>query len=428
MTVVTAQRVTTAAQALALAAELAAGFAAGAAERDHTRRLPHEELDQLSASGLLAITVPAAFGGGDLPPSVVAEVVRILATADPNIAQIPHSHFVYLNLVRLAGSPAQQGEIFGRVLAGARIANAQSERGGATVAEIGTVLRPEGERFVVEGTKYYCTGSLFADLLAVLTRLDDPKDVSGLAPGEYVAFVPASADGVRIVDDWDALGQRTTGSGTVEFDAVPVEIDQLVARAAAVHAPTGYGAYAQLLHAAIDAGIARGALEAAAEFVRTRSRPWFEAEVTRAADDPLLVQRFGELGVAVGAAEAALVVAGAAVDAAVRVSDAVVRADAPARGGGEGSAPAETDGRDHDAARASIAVATAKILADRAANEVSAAIFEVGGTRSAAAAHRLDHFWRNARTHTLHDPVRWKYQHIGRAILHDRPPPLHGVI
>ncbi|MFD8103998.1 acyl-CoA dehydrogenase family protein [Nocardia fluminea] len=435
MTVVTAERITTADQAVRIATELAEVFAAGAVERDHSRRLPHEELDQLSASGLLAITVPAEFGGADLPPSVVAEVVRILAAADPNIAQVPHSHFVYLNLLRLAGTRAQRHDYFGKVLAGARIANAQSERGGATVADISTVLRLdhdttvgdgtessqddvtavsariEARRFVVEGTKYYCTGSLFADVLAVLTRLDDPQGVSGLEPGEYVAFVPALEPGVRIVDDWDALGQRTTGSGTVEFAAVKVGREQLVSRASAVSAPTGYGAFAQLLHAAIDAGIARGALEAAAEFVRTRSRPWFEAEVANAADDPLVVQRFGELAVAVAAAESTLVVAGAAVDAAVRPRVEDGHSDAPG-----------------DGAQASIAVATAKILADRAANEVSAAIFEVGGTRSAAAEHRLDHFWRNARSHTLHDPVRWKYQHIGRAVLHNRPPPLHGVI
>ncbi|MEU4414483.1 SfnB family sulfur acquisition oxidoreductase [Nocardia salmonicida] len=418
MTVVTAERIATADQAVRIAAELAEVFAAGAAERDLSRRLPHEELDQLSASGLLAITVPAEFGGADLPPSVVAEVVRILAAADPNIAQVPHSHFVYLNLLRLAGTRAQQRDYFGKVLAGARIANAQSERSGTTVAEIATVLRPvdgAAGRFVVEGTKFYCTGSLFADVLAVLTRLDDPQGISGLEAGEYVVFVPALEPGVRIVDDWDALGQRTTGSGTVEFDAVEVGHEQLVSRASAVNAPTGYGAFAQLLHAAIDAGIAQGALQAAAEFVRTRSRPWFEAQVANAADDPLVVQRFGELAVAVAAAESTLIVAGAAVDAAVRPG---VIAD-----GEDPGAHLESAG-----ARASIAVATAKILADRAANEVSAAIFEVGGTRSAASEHRLDHFWRNARTHTLHDPVRWKYQHIGRAVLHNRPPPLHGVI
>ncbi|UGT70537.1 SfnB family sulfur acquisition oxidoreductase [Nocardia gipuzkoensis] len=405
MTAVAADRVLSAAQAFAVAQRLAAEFAPGAARRDRDRALPYAEVDRLAASGLLAITVPAAYGGADLPPSAVAEVTRILATADPNIAQIPHSHFVYVNLLRLAGTARQRRRYFGRVLDGGRIANAQSERGGATIADISTTLRPVGERFRVDGVKYYCTGSLFADLFAVLTRLDDPAGDSGLQPGEYIAYLPANTPGVRVADDWNGLGQRTTGSGTVSFEEALVDGDQVIPRSGAVRAPTGYGAFAQLLHAAIDTGIARGALSAATDFVRTKSRPWFEAGVTNAVDDPLLIQRFGELSVAVTAAEATLSSAGWAVDAATR-----------------------TDPSADSAAQASLAVATAKVLADRAANDVSAALFEVGGTRSAAADLNLHHFWRNARTHTLHDPVRWKYQHIGRALLHDAAPPLHGVI
>ncbi|MBF6464777.1 SfnB family sulfur acquisition oxidoreductase [Nocardia beijingensis] len=405
MTAVAADRILSAAQAFAVAQGLAADFASGAAERDRDRVLPYPEVDRLAASGLLAVTVPAAYGGADLPPSVVAEVTRILATADPNIAQIPHSHFVYVNLLRLAGTPQQQERYFGRVLDGGRIANAQSERGGATVAEIATTLRPVGDRFRVDGVKYYCTGSLFADLFAVLTRLDDPEERSGLEPGEYIAYLPANTPGVQVVDDWNGLGQRTTGSGTVSFDEVLVDRDQVIPRSGAVRAPTGYGAFAQLLHAAIDTGIARGALSAATNFVRTQSRPWFEAGVANAVDDPLLIQRFGELSVAVTAAEATLSSAGWAVDAATRIDPSAA-----------------------NIAQASLAVATAKVLADRAANDVSAALFEVSGTRSAAADLNLHHFWRNARTHTLHDPVRWKYQHIGRALLHDAAPPLHGVI
>ncbi|MFF3568079.1 SfnB family sulfur acquisition oxidoreductase [Nocardia jiangxiensis] len=406
MTATAAQRITSAGHARQVARDLAAEFAVTAAERDRLRQLPYGEVERLAASGLLAVTVPAAFGGADLPPSELAEVVRTLAVADPNIAQIPHSHFVYLNLLRLAGSPEQQQRYFAQVLDGAQIANAQSERGGATVAEVATTLRPDGRGLRVDGTKYYCTGSLFAGILAVLARLEDPEERAGLGPGEYVAFLPASSPGVEIVDDWNALGQRTTGSGTVRFDGVRVQADQLVARDAAVRAPTGYGAFAQLLHVAIDTGIARGALSAATEFVRTRSRPWFEAQVERAIDDPLVIQRIGELAVSVTAAEATLTAAGLAVDAAT----------------------ASTDPGQDVVARASLAVAAAKILADRAATEVSAALFEVGGTRSAATDLNLDHFWRNARTHTLHDPVRWKYQHLGRALLHDTPPPLHGVL
>ncbi|GAA5102431.1 SfnB family sulfur acquisition oxidoreductase [Nocardia iowensis] len=406
-TEVAADRIASAAQAFSVAEYLAADFASGAAARDRGRILPHQEVERLAASGLLAITVPAEHGGADLPPSAVAEVVRLLAAADPNIAQIPHSHFVYLNLVRLAGSAEQRERYFGQVLDGGRIANAQSERGGATVADIATTLRPVGDRFRVDGRKFYCTGSLFANLLAVLTKLDDVAGRSGLEPGEYIVYLPADTPGVRIIDDWNGVGQRTTGSGTVSLEDVVVERDQLIRRSAAVHAPTGYGAFAQLLHVAIDAGIARGALSAATEFVRTTSRPWFESGVQRAIDDPLLIQRFGELSVAVTAAEATLGAAGEAVDKATNIE----RGDA-----------AEL------AARASLAVAAAKVLADRAANDVSSALFEVSGTRSAAADLNLHHFWRNARTHTLHDPIRWKYQHIGRALLHGTAPPLHGVI
>lgn len=413
MTAVAAARIISAAQAHETAARLAAQFAVDAARRDSARELPHRELDQLSASGLLAVTVPAEFGGADLAPAQVAEVFRLLAAADPNIAQIPHSHFVYLNLLRLAGTRAQRERYFGRVLAGARIANAQSERSSATIAEIGTTLRPAEGGLRIDGTKFYCTGSLFADLLAVLTRLDDPDGRSGLDPGEYIAFLPADTTGVTIVDDWNGIGQRTTGSGTVTLEAVRVTGDQLIPRAAAVRAPTGYGAFAQLLHVAIDVGIARGALDAAAEFVRTESRPWFEAGVDRASEDPLVIQRIGELAVTVAAAEATFEVAGRAVDHVVAQTN---------------SGELDTDTATALAAEASIAVATAKITSDRAANEVSAALFEVSGTRSAAADLGLDRFWRNARTHTLHDPVRWKYQHIGRAVLNGTAPPLHGVI
>jgi SfnB family sulfur acquisition oxidoreductase len=397
--------VLSASAAVEAAEALAADFAVGAADRDRHRKLPFHEMDRLSASGLLAITVPAEHGGADLPPSTVADVIRILATGDPNIAQIPHSHFVYVNLLRLAGSTEQKSHYSQKLLRGARIANAQAERNGPTAADIATTLTPADGHFRVDGTKYYCTGSAFADILTVLTRLNDPDGVSGLADGQYVAFLPADTPGVRIVDDWDALGQRTTASGTVVFDGVTVKGNQLIARASAVNAPTGYGAFAQLMHAAIDLGIARGALQAAAAFARDRTRPWFEAGVTRAIDDPLLIQRFGELAVTVSAAEASFAVAGEALDAVLGAEPDAERA-----------------------AGASLAVATAKILADDAGNDVASALFEVCGTRSTATELNLGHFWRNARTHTVHDPIRWKYQHIGRALLHGTPPPLHPAI
>ncbi|MCW2779982.1 MAG: SfnB family sulfur acquisition oxidoreductase [Marmoricola sp.] len=394
-----------AAHALQTAEELAREFARGAGKRDRDRRLPYDEIRRLANSGLLTITVPREYGGPGLPPSVVAEVFRRIARADPNIAQIPHSHFVYANLVRVAASPQQQADLFGKVLEGKLFANAQSERGGKTIKDISTTLTatPEG-RLSLTGAKYYCTGTLFADIIPVLARLEDPRGTSGLREGEQIVFIPAISDGVSILDDWDGVGQRLTASGTILFDQIDVDPDWVVARHEAFDQPNGYGAFAQLLHASIDVGIARAALEDAAEFVRTKSRPWFEAEVGQAVDDPLVIQRFGELSVTLTAAEAVLELAGRSVDEVF-------------------ANPA-----DQTAARASLDVAAAKVLGERASVELASALFEVSGTRSAASCEHLDRHWRNARTHTLHDPIRWKYQHLGRFVLTGQTPPRHGTI
>ncbi|KAA0017377.1 SfnB family sulfur acquisition oxidoreductase [Antrihabitans cavernicola] len=391
-------------EALASTARLAAEFHSGASEREQDRRLPAVEIEQLSQAGIYAATVPATYGGADVPPSVLAEIIRRLAYADPNIAQIPHSHFVYVHLLKVAATPEQQEFFFGELLAGKRFANAQSERGGKTITDIATTFTPDGDGFRLTGAKYYCTGTLFANWIPVLARLDDPEERSSLLAGDYVLYVPADSAGLHIADDWNALGQKLTGSGTVTLDNVAVQPDWVVPRSPAFDGPTSYGAYAQLLHAAIDVGIARAALDEAKEFVRTKSRPWFEAKVDNAVDDPLLVQRFGELTVSVATAEATLVAAGIAVDTAfAQASDDAAQA-------------------------ASVAVAVAKVVGERSALEVSSAIFEVSGTRSAGAELNLDRHWRNARTHTLHDPARWKYQHIGSAVLRDDAPPRHGLI
>ncbi|MEU4446142.1 SfnB family sulfur acquisition oxidoreductase [Actinosynnema sp. NPDC050801] len=385
------------AEAVRTAAELSGRFAKGAAERDALRRLPRAELDELSASGLLGITVPAEHGGPDLSWTTVLEVFRLLAVGDPNIAQVPQNHFVYVNVLRQRGSAGQQAFFFGEVLAGRRFGNAQSEAGTRHVQDYRTRLLPHPDGgFVLDGTKHYCTGALFAHWIPVLAKDGDDRVV--------VAYVPADAPGVEVVDDWEGMGQRTTASGTVHLRQVRVPAEHVVPHHLTFTGPQLHGARAQALHAAIEVGLARSALSEAADFVRTKSRPWFEAGVERAADDPLTVQRFGELEVRVRAAEALLVAAGAALDSAGAALD------------------------DRSAAAASIAVAAAKAFAEPVALETSSALFEVSGTRSVLDGLNLHRHWRNARTHTLHDPVRWKVQHIGRYALDGTPPPRHGLI
>jgi SfnB family sulfur acquisition oxidoreductase len=388
-------------EALAIATELAAAFRDGAARRDAELILPGDEVEEMTRRGLYGLTVPAWLGGPDLPMSAVAEVLRILATGDPNLAQLPHSHYVYVNLLRCCGSRDQQRELLSAVRDGARFGNAQAEAGTRTPDQIRTSIVPDGSGYVITGEKFYCTGAWFAHIIPVLARGQD-----GAA---YAVFVPRTARGLTVLDDWAGLGQRTTASGTVRLEGVRVGPGAVVARDPVFGGPTTYGAFAQLMHAAIDAGIARGALDEAAAFVRAKARPWFEAGVDKAADDPLLVQRAGELAVTVRAAETLLADAGRQLDAA-EGERAAGRLDA------------------QQAGAASISVAIAKAAADRAAVDTASALFELGGTRSAAAGLNLDRHWRNARTHTLHDPVRWKLQHIGRWTLTGTPPPRHGQL
>ncbi|WP_260694916.1 SfnB family sulfur acquisition oxidoreductase [Streptomyces sp. IB201691-2A2] len=385
------------AEALTVAAALADEFRAEASRRDAERSLPREELDRLSDSGLLAVTVPAEHGGADVRQETLAEIFRLLASADASLAQIPQSHFVYVNVIRRQGNPEQRTFFFGEVLAGRRFGNAQSEAGTKHVQDIRTRLEPAPDgSYVLTGVKHYSTGALFADWIPVLARAEDDN--------LHVAYVPRDAEGLTVVDDWDGMGQRTTASGTVRLDAVPVPADRVLPHHLTFQGPQLHGAMAQLLHAAIDAGIAAGALAEAAEFVRTKSRPWFESGAETAAEDPLLIQRFGELAIQVRATEALL-------GAAARAADT-----------------ARADLTEATAAEASIAVAVAKAHAASTAVEVSGALFEVSGTRSALNSLNLHRYWRDARTHTLHDPARWKIQHIGRYVLNGTPPPRHGLL
>jgi SfnB family sulfur acquisition oxidoreductase len=391
-------------EAVEVAQKLTGEFGQQASDRDRDRRLPIEQLDALSASGLLAAAVPAEFGGAQVSVATLTEVFRLLATADASLAQIPHSHFVFLDALRIEGNHTQQAFFFAEALAGKRFANAQSERTARTIAQDATTLERRADgTFVLNGDKYYCTGALFAHWLVVRAVLTDTSPLANGAAAKAIAFVPRDDVGVSVEDDWDALGQRTTASGTVHLRDVVVPAERVVNYSSMFDRPTTYGARAQVLHAALDAGIARGALDSAIVQV-AKARPWFESGAERAADDPLLIQQAGELEIQVRGAEALL-------------RDAATLVDA-----------ADAELTDASTERASVATAIAKVACARAATDAASALFELGGTRSAAAELNLGRYWRDARTHTLHDPGRWKVQHIGRWLLDGTAPPRHGLL
>ena len=251
--------------------------------------------------------MPADFGGPDLPPSTAVEVLRILSQADSAVGQLLLSHFVINFAIRGLGDADPAPRIYGDVLAGAQVGNATVERGTRTSADrLTTVSRRDGDSWVLNGKKYYATGALGAGWIAVAARIPDTEPPHGAT-----VFVRPSDPGVTLnLDRWSSFGQRGTASGEVILDQVVVDdafvIDEGPDPDPATAPPAVLGAFDQALHAAVDIGIARAALEDGARFVTTKSRPWFEAGVDSAADEPHVVRRFGELTARLYALEALL--------------------------------------------------------------------------------------------------------------------------
>lgn len=380
------------AEAVAVARELAASFIREASLRDREGYLPIEEIDAYSRSGLWGINVPKAYGGAGVSYATLAEVIRIIAAADSSIAQISQNHLVLVAHIALDASEAQKRELFDLVLQGYRFGNAFSELNSRNVAAFETKVLDQGDHVLVNGQKFYTTGALLAHIVPIVA-----VDESGKG---YLVFADRDAPGLTVINDWSSFGQRTTASGSVKIDQVRVPKGRLVP-IQAFDTPTAAGPISQIIQSAIDAGIARGALDETIAFVREKSRPWIDSGKESAAEDPFTIQAIGNLAIRLRAAEAVLEQAGRRIDEAL-------------------AAPSE---QTVDAA--TVTTAESKVLTTEVAIEATTRLFELAGTRATLASHNLDRHWRNARVHTLHDPVRWKYFHIGNYYLNQVSPPRH---
>lgn len=389
-----AHRITSDKEALAIAHELALGFAREAAERDRERRLPVEELDRFSGSGLWGITVPKAYGGAGVSFATLAEVIAIISAADPNLGQLPQNHLAALDVIRVTATEEQKRLWFDRVLQGYRLGNAFSEAKSRHVGAFETTVRRDGDSFVVNGEKFYATGALFAHFLHI-GAVDENGKVN-------LAIASRDSPGLTIIDNWSSFGQRTTASGNVVIDNVRVGPEALIPAYLGGEQPSSNGSVSQIIQAAVDAGIARGAIDETIRFVRNSVRPWIDSGQEHGYEDVFAIAQIGDLEVKLHAAEALLERAGRAID---EILD---------------------DPSDEAVAQTAVEVAEAKVLTTEIAILATNKLHELGGTRSTLGQYNFDRHWRNARTHTLHDPVRWKYFHVGNHLLNGVAPPRHA--
>lgn len=395
------------ADAESAARAVAAEIAPGAVERELGGVLPTEQLARVARSGLLGILVPSRFGGPDLPQSTAVTVLRVLSHADSAVGQLLLSHYVLSAGIRGLGDADPAPHVYRAVLAGQQLGNASVERGTRlSVDRLTTVRRGPDGGWVLNGTKYYATGALGASWIAVAARVAGTEPAHGAT-----VFVRPTDPGVTLnLDRWSSFGQRGTASGEVVLENVSVPdefvIDEGPDPDPVSGPPSALGSFDQALHAAVDIGIARRALEDGAEFVRTKSRPWFEAGVSSADEEPHVVRRFGELTARLYALEALLAHGASLVDVAV----------------------AEAELTRESAAAATLQVAAAKALAQEFAVEIASGVLELAGTSATDQKYALDRHWRNVRVHSLHDPARWKYVHLGNHTLNHTLPPRLGVL
>jgi alkylation response protein AidB-like acyl-CoA dehydrogenase len=357
-------------------------LASTAIERDRVGGLPKHERDLIRSSGLLKLTIPVAYGGDGQPLSVLLEVVRDLARVDPALAHVFAFHHLMLASVRLYGSEAQWSGVYRETAAQDLFwGNALNPKDRRT-----QLVSRDGALFV-DGIKSFCSGAGDSDRLIVSALHGDAQKL-------VVAMVPTQREGIRVLGDWDAMGQRQTDSGTVELHQVAIAEDELLR----TPGPLGSvfsslrSCIAQAILVHIYLGIGEGAFLAVKQALAARPEN---------APDPLLRVRAGELWVELEGAAALAENARTSLDHAFGRADALTEAE---RG--------ET----------AIRVALAKVATTRAGLSVTTRMFELLGARSALRATAYDRYFRNLRTHTLHDPVDDKLRELGAYALDDVAP------
>lgn len=383
------------AEALEIAHTLAEQFKHNAIARDAERILPFEQIEAYSQSGLWAITVPKQYGGAEVSSYTVAQIIALMSGVDGSIGQIPQNHFYALEVLRNTGSEQQKQKLYREVLQGARFGNALAEFKTQNATQKQTSVSPTANGFIVNGEKFYCTGSLFAHRIPTLVKDADER--------EFLAFIPRDSKGVELIDDWSGFGQRTTGSGTVKFHQVFVSAEDVIPFDQAFLQPTLVGPFAQIMHAAIETGIARAAFEETLVRVR-QARPWIDSGVEAATQDPLTLLELGRIVADVRASEVLLKQAARSIDA------------------------AKPQPNEDNITQASLDVAKVRAHSSETALKASSKLIELAGSRGSQRADGLDRFWRNARVHTLHDAARWKYYFIANYTLNGIRPPRRGTL
>jgi alkylation response protein AidB-like acyl-CoA dehydrogenase len=375
---------------IAQAKTLANEFAATAIERDQQGGTPKKERDRIRESGLLKLIIPKEFGGLGERWTTVLQITRQFAEVDSSIAHVFSYHHLGVVAPHVFGNRSQKETYYTRTAANnwfwCNALNPLDRR---------VTLTPDGNRFRLNGTKSFCSGSVDSDMIPVTAVQDG-------VPGLRIVVVPTRRDGVTVHQDWDNIGQRQTDSGSVTFDNVLINAEEiLVPDAEGETFKTFRSCLTQITFTNIYLGIALGAFAAAKDYTSSQARPWLTSGVEQASDDPYTLHHYGEMWIDL---QAAIALADRAGELLQQAWDQDYRLTAEERG------------------ECAIAIATAKAFITKAGLKITSKIFDVMGARATATRYGFDRYWRNLRTFTLHDPVDYKIRTVGNWALNDQFP------
>ncbi|MBG6182952.1 alkylation response protein AidB-like acyl-CoA dehydrogenase [Arthrobacter sp. CAN_A214] len=361
-------------------------IATGSALREVQRKLPSTEVESLKTAGFGALRIPQDRGGLGASLPQLFLLLTNLAAADSNLAQLWRGHFAFVEGLLLDDGGPRAERWFPVIAGGAMIGNASSELTGASLKDISTTISAVDGDLLLEGTKYYSTGSIYADWIAG----------SAISDGERVSYaVAAGAPGVECLDDWNGFGQRLTGSGTTVFRSV--RVDPADVRPFNKSQPSHVHAFFQLVLVASLAGIARAATDDVVAFVAPRTRTYANATSSVPAGDPQVQQVIGEVSSLAFSAEASVSAAARALGKAFGV---LTEATGP--------------GVRRDAVdEAELAVYQAQVTVIDQVLSATSRLFEVGGASAVSIERGLDRHWRNARTIASHNPAIYKARSVG---------------
>ena len=378
---------------LLLATKLSQEFTKTIIEQDASGNTPTQEQDRLRNSNLLNLLISEEHGGYGESWLNIFKVVREVSKADGSLGQLLGYHYANSTIPRLFGTPEQNAHFC--------IQSVEYKwfwGDAVNPRDPNLTLTPHGDNFLLNGINKFCTGAKGSDVIVVSGIRSDLNNI-------LFAVLPSDRQGISINNDWDFMGQRQTVNGNVIFDNVLVRQDEVLGDPNSQELPSPFATMVtclyQLIFANLYLGIALGALEAAKQYTKSTAQPWILSPANRATQDPYIIEQYGDFWVDLSATQSHVDRVASLFQKAWDKEEALTVAE---RG------------------EVAVEIASAKVLSTRVGLNVTSKIFEVMGARASTSQYRFDRYWRNIRTHTLHDPVVYKVYEVGNWILNEQMP------